>query len=70
MTTDKTSNYEATQRFLDRRLVDAATVGKATNEVLQIAEFGAKSVFGIIASVSVASREVLFVVRYFLKLKS
>lgn len=50
MTTDKTPNYEATQRFLDRRFVDAATVGKATNDVLQIAEFGAKSVLGIITS--------------------
>ncbi|KAF8928699.1 ubiquinone biosynthesis protein COQ9, mitochondrial [Dissophora ornata] len=50
MTTDKTPNYEATQRFLDRRFVDAASVGKATNEVLQIAEFGVKSVFGIITS--------------------
>ncbi|KAF9930880.1 Ubiquinone biosynthesis protein coq9, mitochondrial [Modicella reniformis] len=50
MTTDKTPNYEATQKFLDRRFEDAATLGKATNEVLQIAEFGAKSVFGIITS--------------------
>ncbi|KAF9922690.1 Ubiquinone biosynthesis protein coq9, mitochondrial [Linnemannia zychae] len=50
MTTDKTPNYQATQRFLDRRFEDAATVGKATNEVLQIAEFGAKSVLGIITS--------------------
>ncbi|KAG0365629.1 COQ9-domain-containing protein [Gamsiella multidivaricata] len=50
MTTDKTPNYEATQRFLDRRFEDAATVGKATNEMLQIAEFGAKSVFGILNS--------------------
>ncbi|KAF9434242.1 Ubiquinone biosynthesis protein coq9, mitochondrial [Entomortierella beljakovae] len=50
MTTDKTPNYEATQKFLDRRFVDAATLGKATNEVLQIAEFGAKSVFGILSS--------------------
>ncbi|KAK3808287.1 MAG: rpsU-divergently transcribed protein, partial [Benniella sp.] len=32
MTTDKTPNYEATQRFLDRRFDDAATLGKATNE--------------------------------------
>ncbi|KAF9089701.1 Ubiquinone biosynthesis protein coq9, mitochondrial [Mortierella sp. GBA35] len=50
MTTDKTPNYQATQRFLDRRFEDAATVGKATNEVLQIAEFGAKSVLGLITS--------------------
>ncbi|KAG0370770.1 Ubiquinone biosynthesis protein coq9, mitochondrial [Mortierella sp. AD032] len=50
MTTDKTPNYQATQRFLDRRFEDAATVGKAANEVLQIAEFGAKSVFGLITS--------------------
>lgn len=52
MTTDKTPNYQATQKFLDRRFEDAATVGKATNEVLQIAEFGAKSVLGLITSVS------------------
>ncbi|KAF9170183.1 Ubiquinone biosynthesis protein coq9, mitochondrial [Mortierella sp. AD011] len=50
MTTDKTPNYEATQRFLDRRFEDAATLGKATNEVLQIAEFGVKSVVGILNS--------------------
>lgn len=50
MTTDKTPNYQATQKFLDRRFEDAATVGKATNEVLQIAEFGAKSVLGLITS--------------------
>ncbi|KAF8976166.1 Ubiquinone biosynthesis protein coq9, mitochondrial [Entomortierella lignicola] len=50
MTTDKTPNYEATQRFLDRRFEDAATIGKATNEALQIAEFGVKSVFGILNS--------------------
>ncbi|KAG0313829.1 Ubiquinone biosynthesis protein coq9, mitochondrial, partial [Dissophora globulifera] len=50
MTTDKTLNYEATQRFLDRRFEDAATLGKATNDVLQIAEFGAKSVTGILRS--------------------
>ncbi|KAF9909111.1 Ubiquinone biosynthesis protein coq9, mitochondrial [Linnemannia zychae] len=50
MTTDKTPNYQATQRFLDRRFEDAATVGKATNEVLKIAEFGAKSVLGLITS--------------------
>ena len=52
MTTDKTPNYQATQKFLDRRFEDAATVGKATNEVLQIAEFGTKSFLGLIASVS------------------
>ncbi|KAI1317700.1 Ubiquinone biosynthesis protein coq9, mitochondrial [Mortierella claussenii] len=50
MTTDKTNNYEATQKFLDRRFEDVATLSKATNEALQIAEFGAKSVFGILAS--------------------
>ncbi|KAF9147523.1 Ubiquinone biosynthesis protein coq9, mitochondrial [Linnemannia schmuckeri] len=50
MTTDKSPNYQATQKFLDRRFEDAATVGKATNEALQIAEFGAKSVLGLITS--------------------
>ncbi|KAK3841897.1 MAG: rpsU-divergently transcribed protein, partial [Linnemannia gamsii] len=58
MTTDKTPNYQATQRFLDRRFEDAATVGKAVNEVLQIAEFGAKSVFGLITSVSPSMKQV------------
>ncbi|KAF9571778.1 Ubiquinone biosynthesis protein coq9, mitochondrial [Mortierella alpina] len=52
MTTDKTPNYQATQHFLERRFEDAATVGKATSEVLQIAEFGAKSVLGMLSSVS------------------
>ncbi|KAG0293639.1 Ubiquinone biosynthesis protein coq9, mitochondrial [Linnemannia gamsii] len=50
MTTDKTPNYQATQKFLNRRFEDAATVGKVTNEVFQIAEFGAKSVLGLITS--------------------
>ncbi|GJJ77931.1 ubiquinone biosynthesis protein COQ9 [Entomortierella parvispora] len=50
MTTDKTPNYQATQRFLERRFEDAATVGKATSEVIQMAEFGAKSVLGLFAS--------------------
>ncbi|KAG0044443.1 Ubiquinone biosynthesis protein coq9, mitochondrial [Gryganskiella cystojenkinii] len=50
MTTDKTPNYQATQRFLERRFEDAATVGKAASEVIQIAEFGAKSVLGLFAS--------------------
>lgn len=52
MTTDKTPNFQATQKFLDRRFEDAATLGKASSEVLQLAEFGAKSVLGLIASVS------------------
>lgn len=51
MTTDKTPNFQATQKFLDRRFEDAATLGKASSEVLQLAEFGAKSVLGLIASV-------------------
>ncbi|KAI9238328.1 hypothetical protein MVEG_00893 [Podila verticillata NRRL 6337] len=50
MTTDKTPNFQATQKFLDRRFEDAATLGKASSEVLQLAEFGAKSVLGLIAS--------------------
>ncbi|KAG0259044.1 Ubiquinone biosynthesis protein coq9, mitochondrial [Actinomortierella ambigua] len=50
MTTDKTQNFQATQAFLDRRFEDAATVGKATNDLMQIAEFGAKSVMGILSS--------------------
>ncbi|KAG0032080.1 Ubiquinone biosynthesis protein coq9, mitochondrial [Podila clonocystis] len=50
MTTDKTPNFQATQKFLDRRFEDAATFGKASSEVLQLAEFGAKSVLGLIAS--------------------
>lgn len=55
MTTDKTPNYQATQRFLERRFEDAASVGKAASEVIQIAEFGAKSVLGLFASVSLPS---------------
>ncbi|ORY99682.1 COQ9-domain-containing protein [Lobosporangium transversale] len=58
MTTDKTPNYEATQKFLDRRFEDAATLGKATNEVLQIAEFGLKSVVGIISSGIASDRQI------------
>ncbi|KAF9586043.1 Ubiquinone biosynthesis protein coq9, mitochondrial [Lunasporangiospora selenospora] len=50
MTTDKTPNYQATQRFLDRRFEDAATLGKASSEALQVAEFGFKSVVGILSS--------------------
>ncbi|KAG9323323.1 hypothetical protein KVV02_004531 [Mortierella alpina] len=50
MTTDKTPNYQATQQFLERRFEDAATVGKATSDVLQMAEFGAKSVLGMLSS--------------------
>ncbi|KAG0206608.1 Ubiquinone biosynthesis protein coq9, mitochondrial [Mortierella sp. GBA30] len=50
MTTDKTPNYQATQNFLERRFEDAATLGKTTSEVLQIAEFGAKSVLGLLSS--------------------
>ncbi|CAO3569931.1 unnamed protein product [Mortierella alpina] len=50
MTTDKTPNYQATQHFLERRFEDAATVGKAASDVLQIAEFGAKSVLGMLSS--------------------
>ncbi|KAF9184375.1 Ubiquinone biosynthesis protein coq9, mitochondrial [Haplosporangium sp. Z 767] len=50
MTTDKTPNYQATQKFLERRFEDAATVGNATKNVLQLAEFGAKSVLGLLAS--------------------
>ncbi|KAF9975553.1 Ubiquinone biosynthesis protein coq9, mitochondrial [Actinomortierella ambigua] len=50
MTTDKTQNFQATQAFLDRRFEDAATIGKASNDLMQLAEFGAKSVVGILAS--------------------
>ncbi|KAG0234054.1 Ubiquinone biosynthesis protein coq9, mitochondrial [Actinomortierella wolfii] len=50
MTTDKTQNFQATQAFLDRRFEDAAIVGKTANNLLQLAEFGAKSVVGILSS--------------------
>ncbi|KAJ3234300.1 Ubiquinone biosynthesis protein coq9, mitochondrial [Chytriomyces hyalinus] len=50
MCQDKSPNFAETEKFLDRRLQDVAFIGRTTNEVSNIVQFGVKSALGVLAS--------------------
>ncbi|KAI8929057.1 COQ9-domain-containing protein [Entophlyctis helioformis] len=50
MTTDKSAGFDATYKFLDRRLKDVVAFGRTTSQVGKTLEFGVRSVAGILRS--------------------
>ncbi|KAI9204613.1 COQ9-domain-containing protein [Polychytrium aggregatum] len=50
MTQDRSPEFAETWKFLDRRLQDTAFVGRSASEIKNIADFGAKTICGILSS--------------------
>ncbi|CAG8810189.1 19167_t:CDS:2, partial [Racocetra persica] len=51
MTQDTSPDYRGTFQFLDRRLQDIATFGRAVGEIDTFVGFVSKSLIGVLASV-------------------
>ncbi|KAI9331948.1 COQ9-domain-containing protein [Obelidium mucronatum] len=50
MTQDKSPDFVETAKFLDRRLQDVGFIGRTSDSVSKMVDFGVKSAFGVLAS--------------------